>query len=157
MEKYTCDYCEKLYEPTRRGAQRFCSTKCCNKFSYHKNKVANKKAPKVNLSEQLEEIKNKKIKTEEMSWAGVGNSGFGALLANIATEVGHKVLTADKNKPATKGDIQELKNLINTRFFLVHNVNPDPFGRKAYFDICTGKFLYLDEKSNSFHLPQFNL
>jgi hypothetical protein len=58
---------------------------------------------------------------------------------------------------SNKGDIQELKDLINTRYFLAHTINPDPFGRKAYFDIGTGKILYLDVNSNSFHLPQLNL
>ena len=157
QEKYTCDYCEEQYIPNRRGAQRFCNSKCRKKYSYHKNKVDKINTPKVNIPQQLEEIKNKKIKTEEMSWSGVGNAALGALAADTATALAKKIFISENKKPATKGDIQELKDLINTRYFLAHNVKLDPWGRKAYFDIGTGKILYLDENSNSFHIPEFNL
>ena len=63
----------------------------------------------------------------------------------------------NENKGATKGDIQELKKLINTRYFEVHNISPDPYGKKAYFDISTSKILYYDEYHKTFELPQYNL
>ena len=55
--------------------------------------------------------------------------------------------------PATKGDLLELKNLINTRFFEVHNIPHDIYGRKAYFDMGTGNIVYYDSHQNSYLLP----
>ena len=139
--------------------QRFCNSKCRKKYSYHKNKKTTETSettPKVDLVQKFEELQNKKIQIDKVSMAGVGNAAAGTLLVEGAKAIFNAV-KSDKNKPATKGDFQELKDLINTRYFLAHNVNPDPFGRKAYFDIRNGKILYLDENSNSFHIPQFNL
>ena len=70
QEKYTCDYCEEQFIPKRKGVQRFCNSKCRKKFSYHKNKVAKINTPKVNISEQLEEIKNEPLWTERSIVSG---------------------------------------------------------------------------------------
>ena len=61
-EKYSCDYCQEEFIPTRKGVQRFCKSKCRKKYSYHKNKVTSKAKPKEEFSQKIEELKNKKNK-----------------------------------------------------------------------------------------------
>ena len=155
-EKYSCDYCQEEFIPTRKGVQRFCKSNCRKKYSYHKNKVTSKAKPKVELSQKLEELQHKKNKVKEMSWPGVGN-GLGANLAMEGIKATINAFKPEENKPATKGDIEDLKKLINNRFLLVENINPDPMGRKAYFDVRTSKILYYDVSSKKFHLRQFNI
>jgi hypothetical protein len=157
QEKYTCDYCNEQFIPTRKGVQRFCKSNCRKKYSYHKNKGTSKAKPKEEISQKLEELQNKKNKIEAVSPHGIGNSVAGSLLADGLTAFAKNVFTQEENKPATKGDIEDLKKIINNRFLLVENIKPDPMGRKAYFDVRTSKILYYDPASNKFHLPILDL
>ena len=158
MEKYLyiCKFCQKEFEPTRRKAQKFCSATCRSKNHHHKNIITNKTSKEIEPKTFKKPEKNK-IVIEKMSPAAVGNAVLGNLAANAVTAVAKEVFVSEKNKPATKGDIQELKDLINTRYFEVHNIKPDPWGRKAYFDLSTNKIVYYNEHLQQFELPQFNL
>ena len=158
MEKhlYICKFCQKEFKPTRRKAQKFCSATCRSKNHHHKNKVAAKTSKEI-VTETFKEPEKNKIAIDKLSTAGVGNAALGTLAANTATALAKQIFVSENNKPATKGDIQELKDLINTRYFEVHNVSPDPYGNKAYFDMSTNKIVYYNEQLQQFELPQFNL
>ena len=81
-----------------------------------------------------------------MSLAGVGNAATGVLIIQLLT----KLLTKVENKSATKGDIQEIKEMMSQRFYQVHNMPPDIYGRMAYFDMGSCKIVYFDQKLNQF-------
>lgn len=149
QEKYKCDYCEEPFIPKRKDVQRFCNSKCRKKFSYHKNKVAKINVPKANLSQQLEEIKNKKIKLEEMSWSGVGNAAAGTGLVEAAKAL-INVVKPEEHKAETKGDIDRLESKINIkiRFELIVNEPTNEFGQHAYFDHETKFKVYRGVKKN---------
>ncbi|WP_157961193.1 hypothetical protein [Lutibacter citreus] len=60
------------------------------------------------------------------------------MVSDASLAVLKKMFTPEENKPANKGDIQEFKNLINIRYFLVHNINPDSFlNSPPHFDVWT--------------------
>jgi len=158
MEKhlYICKFCQKEFEPKRRKAQKFCSATCRSKNYNHKHKVVDKTLNEE-ISETISAKEINKNSIEKMSASGVGNAALGTLLAETATALEKKAYTQLENKPATQKDNPELKDLINTRYFEVHNIKPDTWGRKAYFDLSTCKILYLDKNSNTFYLPQSDL
>jgi len=159
MEKklYTCQFCKKEFEPARRKIQKFCSNSCRSKNHHHKNKVASLNAPKINLSQQLEEINNKKNKVEQMSWAGFGNAALGSIVADATVAVTNYLTGNAENKPATKGDLEKLEKLISTQYFEVHNISPDMYGRRAYFDMASSKIVYYNEHLQRYELPLMNL
>ena len=152
-----CLHCEKEYTPTRKGVQIFCSNSCRSRYWYLNNSLDSKSTPLSKDNKEVATISKEEIKIDKMSRSGVGNATVGTLVGNLGTDLLKNVFTKDENKPATKGDIEALKNLINTRYFLIHNVKTDVWGRKPYFDIGTGKILYHDEKANVFYLPEFEL
>ncbi|WP_111710144.1 hypothetical protein [Lutibacter citreus] len=158
MEKqlYTCEFCQKKFEPTRRKAQKFCSATCRSKNHHHKNKKSNSVSQEKSKNTSKSKKKGKN-QIDKVSTAGVTNAFLGTMASDASLAALKKIFTPEENKPATKGDIQELKNLINTRFFLAQNVNPDPYGKIAYFDIATNKIVYYNEQLQQFELPQFNL
>ena len=149
-EFYICEFCKTKFKPNRRKVQRFCSTTCRVKNHHHKNKVekplANTTIPKSE-TEVMEStvFKPDKLKIDKMSAAGVGNAAAG-----IATfELAKKLLTSKNNIPATKGDIQNLTinihkmtELINKRYFLIHNLAQKYDGALPYFDMGTGNVIY---------------
>lgn len=158
MEKqlYTCQFCQKEFEPTRRKAQKFCTATCRSKNHHHKHKkVDNTSYAKI--SENDKNLEKNKSPIEEMSVAGVGNAAFGTLIADATTAIAKKAFIPIENYPATKKDIQELKDLINSRYFEVHNISLDLYGRRAYFDMSTNKIVYYSEQLKQFELPQFDL
>lgn len=142
-----CKLCKKEFEPTRRGIQKFCSSKCRKKYSYHKRKT-NK--PKV-ISSKSKDVNvepNKKNTIEKMSLPGVGNAATGALIVQLLTQL----LTKVENKPATKRDIQEIKDILGKQYFQIYNMPQDPYGRTPYFNMATSKIVYWNEHSNQFEL-----
>ena len=147
-----CKLCEKEFEPYRRGVQKFCSSHCRKKYSYHKNKTV-KPNPPIPKIDKVALLKDQKNKTEEMSLAGIGNAALGNLAVDTATAFAKELFVPHHKKTATKGYIQELKDLINTRYFEVHNISPDYGGRIAYFDMALGKIVYYNEQQNRFELP----
>jgi hemolysin activation/secretion protein len=120
---YRCDYCKKEYLPARRNVQKFCSNSCRSK-SYHQKTKISKAVSISNL-----ETKPEKTSIDQMSLAGVGNAAAGITAVNALTAI----FTKEENKPATKKDIQNLATKLQ-RFYRVHNMNPDTFGRFSFFD-----------------------
>ena len=57
---YTCLLCEKEFEPTKRGIQKFCSRKCGQKHNYHKNKNLENSTKSNNNTPPLKKKKKKK-------------------------------------------------------------------------------------------------
>ena len=158
MEKhlYICKFCQNEFKPTRRKAQKFCSATCRSKNHHHKNKITNKTS-KEKEPKTFKEPEKNKIAIEKMSPAAVGNAALGTLTANAVTAVAKEIFVSENNKPATKGDIKELKELMESGYFEVHNVSPDPYGNKAYFDMSTNNIVYFNVYLKRFELPQFNL
>ena len=148
---YTCQYCYKEYEPTRRRVQKYCSTAC--RVSAHKLR---KQITEVNEEEvQLPTIQNNDVvepvatefydpvqKVDKMSEAGVGNAMVGNLLADALKSIGKSILP-DENKPATKREVNELKSLIKgDRYLPIRNLPPNQYGQYAYFDIERWELVY---------------
>ena len=158
MEKhlYICEFCQKEFEPTRRKVQKFCSDTCRSKNHHHKNKMTNSISMSA-VSDTLNEPEKNKIAIDKISASGIGNAALGTLAANSATALAKQIFVSENNKPATKKDIQELKDLINTRYLEIHNMSTDPFGNKPYFDLSTNKIVYYNEQLQRFELPQFNI
>lgn len=129
---YICQYCGKEYKPNRRLKQKYCSNSCRTRaFVIRKVKMLH--LPSV------EDKKNLEQKSETMSWSGVGNAAAGALAVNIATGL----FTKEENKPATKKDIREVKNLLITRYHSIKNVPNRPDGARPFYDLQTQSMVYL--------------
>lgn len=129
---YKCQYCGKDYKPNRRQKQKYCSNSCRTRaFVIRKFKGLN--LPTTDNKNTIEK------KSDTMSWAGVGNAATGALAVNIATSL----FTKEENKPATKKDIKEVKNLLMTRYHSIKNVPNRPDGARAFYDLQTQSIVYL--------------
>ncbi|MGJ5641488.1 hypothetical protein [Formosa sp. S-31] len=75
-----------------------------------------------------------------MSLAGVGNNMAG----NLSYDMLKSMWTPTENKPASKKDIGELKNLIlGGRHLPVNNVPKDRYGRSASYDVNTGNVVFM--------------
>ena len=151
---YTCQFCRKEFIPTRRKIQKFCSDTCRNKHFFHKKKLVTKKdlneAVKTEEQQNLEKEKEP-IAVEKMSASGVGNAAVGALLVEGVKGIA-KAFQAEHNKPATKGDIEELKQVINTRYLPIVNFK-DPYFRQAYYDKDTCNIVLYNKEMNRMELP----
>jgi len=142
--EYTCEYCGRKYIPKRRKVQRFCSNSCRTRNWQQQQQQQHQK-----LQLQSEEIQKPEVeilpnqliteKKDTVNMAGVGNAALGVAAANVITNI----LTKPRNKPATKGDIEELKsNFFGKRYFLIKNIPIQPNGKKAYFDIQKSELVY---------------
>jgi len=146
---YTCKHCYKEFRPTRRVVQKFCSDSCrvghhqCNKRAKQKNSDSLKKRDE--FSKALEELKKKKReekkkeegRSEGMSLAGIGNAAVGTALTDLAVNV----FTPEHNKPATKGDLLDLRNHVS-RYRRIENMKPNLIEQKPYLDLETGIVIY---------------
>lgn len=134
MEKYlyTCQYCSKEYKPNRRQKQKYCSNSCRTRaFVIRKLKGLN-----------LPSTENKNTdlkKSETMSWQGVGNAAAGTAAVNIVTHL----FTKEENRPATKKDIKEIKNLLSTRYHPIINQPNRYDGARPFYDLQTQSIVYL--------------
>jgi len=141
MKLYTCSYCYSEFEPTRRRVQKYCSNTCRSK-AYHKRKSNTNKLPTQNKTTTPTELTSTpptKTKIDSMSTYGVGNAAVGSLIAD-----GIKSLaTSNKNKPATKNDIAELKALVTNRYLPINNIPLDQYGRHPFYDTDTKSVIYL--------------
>jgi endonuclease III-like uncharacterized protein len=72
-----------------------------------------------------------------MSWAGVGNAAAGTAAVNIA-----HLFTRDENKPATKKDIKEIKQLFITQHHHIKKCRIDMMVL-AFYDLQTKNLVYL--------------
>ena len=121
--RYNCNYCGVEYTPKRRRVQKYCCASCrVNAFNQRKTK---------GLS--LPSVKNTEPHStkDKMSLSGIGNAAVGTL----ATDLVKNLFTREENKPATKGDIQELIKKSNEENILILNIPPRNDGARAYFNI----------------------
>lgn len=129
---YTCAYCGKQYKPRRRRKQKYCCNSCrTNAFNAKKKNSLAK--PETNKPE------NQLQKIDKMSWAGVGNAAAGTLAVNALSSL----LTREENKPVTKKDFKEIKDLLIKRYHPISNMRPDAYGNQPYFDLETKSVVYL--------------
>ncbi|WP_372744155.1 hypothetical protein [Lutibacter sp.] len=157
-----CLQCNEHYVPTRKGVQKFCGASCRSRYWFIHNQKST--VPQKLQSEKSElivqssiESEQKPTKIEEVSLAGISNAALGTILANSGTAFVKSRFTKEEDKPATKGDLKKLEDLINKQYFEVYNVSPDIYGRRAYFDMATSKIVYYDERQRRFEFPPFDL
>ncbi|MGJ5641395.1 hypothetical protein [Formosa sp. S-31] len=144
MKKHEiCRNCGEEYIPKRRGVQKYCSNSCRSSSWQLKQKKPQKETslkpvnPPVVVEEETKEASPEK---QGMSLAGVGNNMAG----NLSYDMLKSMLTPTENKPASKKDIGELKNLIlGSRYLPVNNVPKDKHGRLAFYDVNTGNVVFL--------------
>ena len=133
---YICAYCGKQYKPKRRRKQKYCSNSCrTNAFNAKKKNSLAK--PETNKPE------NQLQKIDKMSWAGVGNAAAGTLAVNALSSL----LTREENKPVTKKDFKEIKDLLIKRYHPISNMRPDAYGNQPYFDLETKSVVYLKKEN----------
>ncbi|WP_026976893.1 hypothetical protein [Flavobacterium tegetincola] len=129
---YTCQYCSKEYKPNRRKKQKYCSNSCRTRaFAIRKNSGLN--LPSIDRK------KPTKTTIDKMSLAGVGNAAVGTLAVNLATSL----FIREENKPATKKDLQDVKNLLTSRYHAVLNMPSQSNGAKPFYDLDTKQIIYL--------------
>ena len=129
--KYTCNYCQKEYIPTKRGKQKYCKAGCRQRASQIRQKK------KKDLIKVPDLAHNDKVKIDKMSTSGVGNATAGTLLADGLKAV----FTKEENKPATKGDLGVLYDKIG-RFHRITNLPPNESGALPYFDLHVNEVKY---------------
>lgn len=132
---YTCGYCGKNYVPKRRKVQKYCCASCRTR-ACNIRKSASLNKPVENSNSNNSSNLNK---IEQMSFAGIGNAAVGTLAINTLT----RVLTKDENKPLTKKDLKELKDLILQRYHEVLNLELDSLGYIPFYDMETQTIVYL--------------
>lgn len=134
MDKYLyqCRYCGKDYKPNRRKVQKYCSNSCRTQAFNSKKDIGLSKPENT-------DDKKEKLKIDKMSWAGVGNAAAGALAVNALAHL----LTKEENKPATKKDVKEIKELLLQRYHEVINMQTDIYGNIPHYDMETKTVVYL--------------
>ena len=133
---YICAYCGKQYKPKRRRKQKYCSNSCrTNAFNAKKKNSLAK--PETNKPE------NQLQKIDKMSWAGVGNAAAGTLAVNALSSLRNR----EENKPVTKKDFKEIKDLLIKRYHPISNMRPDAYGNQPYFDLETKSVVYLKKEN----------
>ncbi|OIQ30497.1 MAG: hypothetical protein BM564_03785 [Bacteroidetes bacterium MedPE-SWsnd-G2] len=149
---YICDYCQKEYLPRRRGIQKYCSNSCRSRGYQIKSKSTSSNLPVKKETESLvakstSEKKAPAIKVDSMSSAGVGNSTTGTVIGNAAYELGKAIFTPEVNKPATKGDLNKIAQLISNQYLPILNLGPNNLGYFPHYDTKTQKLVYLKNRS----------
>lgn len=157
-----CLQCGEDYVPTRKGVQKFCSDSCRSRnwlLINHKQILTSKVQPEPSeiITKENIVIEQTPTKIDKISAAGVGNSALGTLIGNAASKLATNAFQRETDKPATKGDLKNLENIVSTRYFEIHNMSPDIYGRKPFFDTGTCKIVYFNEQQNRFELPLMNL
>lgn len=130
---YTCQYCAKQYTPRKRKRQKYCSNSCRARAYQIRSAKTSLAKPETNKPE------NQLQKIDKMSWAGVGNAAAGTLAVNALSSL----LTREENKPVTKKDFKEIKELLIKRYHPISNMRPDAYGNQPYFDLETKSVVYL--------------
>ncbi|WMI70059.1 MULTISPECIES: hypothetical protein [Mangrovimonas] len=136
-ETEICHYCGDDYIPKRKGQQKFCSNSCRSRNWQQKQGVPNL-TPTAKETDLAPPKEDQKTKTEQMSWGGVANN----IAGNMAYDTVKKIFTPKASEPATKKDIEDLKNLITNRYLPVNNVPKDHMGRTAFYDVQTGNVVF---------------
>jgi hypothetical protein len=133
---YTCQYCAKEYKPNRRMKQKYCSNSCRVRAFKIRN-AENRNLP------VKENGNDKKLKIEEMSFAGVGNATVGAVAGTVAVNFMTSLLTSEENKPATKKDLKNLVSSLKQKYYPILNIPTRRDGAKAYYDAESKRLIYL--------------
>ncbi len=129
---YTCNYCKQDFVPKRRRVQKYCSNSC-RSSAYQLRKGNKNNLPATNNTKPVTE------QNDKMTLAGVGNAAVGSMVAGGLV----KLFTNEKNKPATKGDIDLLLQKLGGRYHLVKNLQPNAQGALPYYDLIKGIIVYL--------------
>ncbi|WP_435133036.1 hypothetical protein [Formosa sp. A9] len=137
-EFYTCKYCFEQFKPKRRRAQKYCSNTCRSK-AYHSRKIKPSIVPVREDVKVPDMMPQPKQKVEAVSAPGVINSALGT----AAVDGLKAVFTPEKQKHATKGDLDVLASKITGRYHLVKNMKALADGRKPFYDMETGQVVYL--------------
>jgi len=138
MKFYTCEYCHKEFDPKRRRVQKYCSNSCRSK-AYHARKKTDQSLAKISEDKPDPNLANPtKTTVDSMSLAGTGNAMAGVLAADGIKAL----LTPISSKPATKGDLQNLKKQIVNRYHKITNLQQRNDGALPYFDMDTGEVVY---------------
>ncbi|WP_370214962.1 hypothetical protein [Mesoflavibacter profundi] len=128
---YRCNYCQQDFIPKRRRVQKYCSNSCrSSAYQLRKGNISN--LPATNSTIPITE------KNDKMTLAGVGNAAVGSMVADGLV----KLFTKEKNKPATKGDINLLLQKLGGRYHLVKNLQPNALGALPYYDLIEGIIVY---------------
>jgi hypothetical protein len=135
---YTCKYCFKEFEPTRRRIQKYCSNTCRSK-AYHARQVNTPPTTKEIMEVHKSPNPPTNTKIESVSLAGIGNAAAGT----IAADAFKSIFTTLDNKPATKGDLKKLAEQILGRYHFIINLSPRNDGSLPYYDIETNEVVYL--------------
>lgn len=140
---YICKYCYKEFEPKRRRVQKYCSNTCRSK-AYHARKTS---GTAIEIRTTPPNISERTKQSEKMNLAGIGNATVGNLLAQgIKT-----VFTKEDEKPATKGDIQKLIEILGYQYLPIHNLPPKSRGEKPFYDVSNRELVYLSNADNTYH------
>ncbi|WP_372521218.1 hypothetical protein [Mesoflavibacter sp.] len=129
---YTCNYCKQDFVPKRRRVQKYCSNSC-RSSAYQLRKGNKNNLPATNNTKPVTE------QNDKMTLAGVGNAAVGSMVAGGLV----KLFTNEKNKPATKGDIDLLVQKLGGRYHLVKNLQPNAQGALPHYDLIKGIIVYL--------------
>ncbi|SFS79189.1 hypothetical protein [Lutibacter maritimus] len=136
---YICHLCKKEYEPTKRGKQRFCSSKCRKKYSYHKTKLRlQSKSPneKLNLG--------KPYNPNEMTFGGVKDAFIANAVYDGAKFVVKKMFSNTENANDLNKNHQ-ISNIQKLRFIKIKNFPVSYDGSVAYFDTETEQIVYVSD------------
>jgi hypothetical protein len=149
--KYTCLLCENEFVPTKRGIQKFCSRTCGQKYNYHKNKSKHKKIDPTKFKARFENASKEKFGVDKITPQGVLQSWLGSLAAQGTIAFG-KTFFSNENKPITKQEtdklkqeLQDLNQLISTRYFLIENMDRRFDGALPHFDMSSRSLVYLKD------------
>ncbi|MBL7559858.1 hypothetical protein JAO71_08590 [Olleya sp. YSTF-M6] len=141
MKLYTCEYCYKEFEPTRRRVQKYCSNSCRSKAYHYRQVVPNTLTTSQLKSKNISTTSTpQQTKNESISAIGIGNAAAGNILADGLKAL----LTSSENKPATKKDILDLKSLITQRYLPINNLEKNQHGQSPFYDIETKSLVYLN-------------
>lgn len=136
---YICDYCGDNFIPKRRRVQRFCSNSCRSKNHHYRQSLKLDPKNKVVLVESNTKVTDPKVAKNKTALKDISNSFLGTLAAVKA----EKILTSDINRPATKKDILEIKDLL-LPYQPILNLPQNSLGQWPYYDIETQTVIYLD-------------
>ncbi|MAL60199.1 MAG: hypothetical protein CMC14_09135 [Flavobacteriaceae bacterium] len=131
-----CIQCGADYIPRRRGVQKFCSNTCRSRHWQLKQEMPKKKKKKALKKKKHSSQKNRK---EKISFAGISNAAIG----HTAVDLIKNIATPESKKPATKGDINELKSLIKGNLLPIKNMENDAFGKSPFYDVTNQLVVFL--------------
>ncbi|MBW2937515.1 hypothetical protein KXJ69_05325 [Aureisphaera sp. CAU 1614] len=134
MEK--CIQCGADYIPRRRGVQKFCSDTCRSRHWQLKQGIPKKKKKKP-LKKKKHSLQ--KYQKEKITFAGISNAAIG----QTAVDLIKNIATPESKKPATKGDINELKSLIKGNLLPIKNMENNAFGKSPFYDVTNQIVIFI--------------